>query len=307
MLDKFTYKNLRVERIGSGEEYKQTREKIRSETKHYPTGMLIVDIPSSEEENIDNYLNQIATNLWMILSFAHNHDVPICGWWYYKIENGKEIENGYRIGSIRMGKTGGGNCMNLYYGIDKFVQQAMPLIENDKFVENTNIKNAIGWYNESQNLSLIEANFTALWISLETLAHAYEKTNPGKPLLSKAEWKKIQERLKPFFDHIEVERSKSILYNLTSLREQKIMDKITLLLNDKKINLGQYTEEVKKYNEIRNTILHARPIDYSVKPNAIDYMSRLEKILEKIIFKMLDFYDNEMIHGAIKSEDLSVR
>jgi len=157
MLNGFTYENVKVERYGTFENYKKAREHIRKTNQHVHTGLATINIPIEMEEKAEDYANKILTNLWLLLSFAHKHDVPIQGLWYFDIENGKEIQKGYKISAMRTGKPGQGICWNLQYGLDKFIHKSMPLLEDENFVSETNIKHAIGWYNEAQNTSLLSA------------------------------------------------------------------------------------------------------------------------------------------------------
>lgn len=307
-LRSFTHNNVKIERYGTFDEYEKARDCIHKENQHAQTGILTINIPDEMEEKIEDYANSIITNLWLLLSLAHDHDVPIQGLWFFDVENGKEIEKGFKISAMRTGKPGKGICWNLHYGLDKFIQKTMPLLEDKTFVSKTNIKHAIGWYNEAQNTNIFEFRFTSLWIAMEGLANTYDRNNPGKPLLERREWKAMKKVLTTFLKHIGKQQIiSSILKRFKFLRERHIEDKICRLLNDKKYGLDQYCGELRRLNTIRNDILHARRVDLHSKPSPFDLEHRLKRLLQKIIFKTLDFYDNDMIYHSIKDENLDRR
>lgn len=307
ILRAFTYNNVKIERLGTFEDYEKAREQIRKTDQHVHTGLLTIDIPDEMDEKVEDYANSIITNLWMLLSFAHGHDVPIQGLWFFEVENGKEIQKGYKISAMRMGQPGKGICWHLQYGLDKFVQKAMPLLENETFVSETNIKHAIGWYNEAQNTNLFEFRFMSLWMAMEGLANTYDRRKPGKSFLTREEWRKMKALLVDFLRQVGRKQDAfTVFQRLKFLRERHIEEKICRLL-DEKYGMRQYCDEIPRLNKMRNDILHARRINLHLKPSPFDLEHRLERLLEKIIFKTLDFYDTDMIYHSIKDENLDRR
>lgn len=302
----FTHENIKVERYGTFEKYKKTRDYIKGKRMHAQTGVLTIKVPAEMEDRAEEYAKPLTDDLWMLLSFAHGHDVPIQGFWFFDEKDGKEIPRGYSISGMRVGKPGGGSCWNLQYGVDKFIQQTMPLLENEAFVTRTNIRHVIGWYNEAQNTNLVEYKFMSLWMGLEGMANVYDRINPGAPILTVAEWTRMRAVLHDFLVDLDKEEfASNLLQRFQFLRDRHISDKISRLLAE--YGLDQYSNEVRSLNQMRNDILHGHRLHIRSKPSPFDLEHRLKRLTEKLILKALDFYDNNMIYHSIKNENLDSR
>jgi len=80
------------------------------------------------------------------------------------------------------------------------------------------------------------------------------------------------------------------------------------MFNDPTYDLDDYNQEISFiYDNMRVPLFHGRKIDWNAAYDPSEKMYRLKRILEKLIFKTLNFYDNDMIYYAIKEEDLSAR
>lgn len=308
--DQIICANVKFNRIGTRKEYKEIRSKITKERRHYQTGLMTIEIPAhiNTIEEAKKYAMDLIDKFDLVLSFAHKHDVPIHELLIYEVEKGKEIKRSREIHSIRMGKAGA-ICHNLHYGLEKFLNSAIPLLNDANFVSDTNIRNAMLWYNYSQDFNLIDIRFQCLWLALELMSNTYYERNPKDLVLNRTEWKTFKVRCKKFLKDIGKEKVfNDLLANISFLRQGTIKERIYYLLKDDKYKMERYYPEVQFiYDNMRVPIFHGKGIDWNAAFNPFEKVYKLERLLEKLIFKTLSFYDNDMIHYRIKDDDLSKR
>jgi len=306
--DKISWNNVRFERIGAWEEYKKIRKRIESERIHLQTGWLIIDIPK-EIKNVDKvkeYSLNLIDKLHLLISFAHGHDVPIHELLIYEVSDGRETLKAHEISSIWTGKPGA-SSLNVYpHGLDRFLNSAMPLISNEDFVSKTNVTLAILYYNLAVSVSLLEIKFTTLWLGLEAMANAFYESNPKDLILTRDEWNDLKTQCRDYLTRIgKRDVYSKLLQNLQFLRSGTIKERIRYMLKDAKYQMQQYFPEVEiMYDNVRVPLFHGRRVDWTAN---FDKVYKLKRLMEKIIFKTLDFYDNDMIYYAIKEDDLSKR
>jgi len=263
--------NVCFERAGTWREYKEIREKIRKDHVHYQTGWLTIDVPNDFEtiDKAKEYANDLIDKLHLLLFFAHGHDVPIHELIIYEVTNDHEVLKNHEVGSIWTGKPGA-SSLNVYsHGLSAFLEKALPLINNGDFVSKTNIVLAMRYYNLAISINFVEIMFMLLWPGLEAMANAFYRNNPPS-----SEIKGIKEKIK-------------------------------YMLADPKYQMQQYGPDVERmYEKIRVRLFHGGSVDWTTY--AYDVF-RLKRLMEKVIFKTFNFYDNDLIHYAIKKDDLLAR
>ncbi|MBA7653337.1 hypothetical protein ES703_61185 [subsurface metagenome] len=302
------------------ENYREIERKIRKEKRHYQTGVVTVEIP--KEKRVPNLAIEYAVSLLdkysVLLRFAHNHDVFFDEFDYCskciraRADKYPKPEEGYvweqkELFGRRVGKATGLGANIHPRGIQEFFSTAMPKIQDEKFIEETGIYWALLWYNEAIafDLNVVEIRFPALWIALEILANSYTKTNPRDFIITEEKWRELKERFSETCRELNIPRDKmSKLQNaLGYARSGWIVDKVNYLLQA--YGFSQYTPEIPPLSRMRNDILHGRRLNYKSKPSPIDRMRKLERLLVKLILKILDFYDRtDLIPASILEDDL---
>ena len=301
--------------------HRDNERKIRKEKKHYQTGTAIVKIP--EEITAPNLAMEYAIELLakysVLLKFAHNHDVFFDKFVYHnqvrcRIDKYLEPEENYiweqtEPFGLRVGRATDG--ANIYpQGMQEFISTAMPKIQDEKFIGETGIYRALLWYNEAVafGLKVVEIRFPTLWIALEILANSYTKTNPKDFILTESEWVELKKRFDEIYEELKIKKRKRdrLRSILGSAESGPIVDKVYYLLEE--YGFSQYNSEIPRFNKMRNAILHGRRLNYKSKPSPIDLVRRLERLLVKLILKILNFYDGTgLIHTSIPKDDLLAR
>ena len=86
---------------------------------------------------------------------------------------------------------------------------------------------------------------------------------------------------------------------------EKALPLIKYMLADPKYQMQQYGPDVERmYEKIRVRLFHGGSVDWTTYAHDA---FRLKRLMEKVIFKTLNFYDNDLIHYAIKEDDLLAR
>lgn len=305
--DVVKYDNIIIERIGGSNDYTKIREKIQDERKHYQTGVITIVVPEViTVPNVQKYSLELLENLHTLLSFAHGHDVPIQEFMLYEVTDSKEILLQHEIRPVWTGEAGA-SSFNVLFGFDKFLETTMPLLSDPDFVSKTNVTLAILYYNHARNMGVMDVNFLLLWLSLETIVNAYYANNKKDLLLTKEEWDSLKDNCKKYLVTIGKEDVYSkLLQKIAFLRGGTIKEKINYVLNEPTYQLGKYSSEVATiYDQMRVPLVHGQRIDWM--SNSFENIYRLRRLLEKVLFKTIGFYDNKMVHPAIKEDDLSAR
>jgi len=303
---KFMYENIKIERIEDHDEYRRRLEIIKENKVSQNTGMITIEIPKEIEslDQAEEYSKKKLDNLWILLSFAHEHQVFWHGLEIVEVD-GEEIVKRSTYTAIWTGKAGYFCAHMLSPYLEEFLKSAMPLLENEEFISRTNIRHALLLYNLAQNFTFIEIRFQLFWMALEGMANVYTRIEPIEPPLTKDEWNGFKKVLEDYLDKIgKKEALSEVIRHFSFIREPVARDKINHLLRHH--NLSQYSNEIGPFLNIRRALFHGRSVD--IPPHDFSIAVRkLEGLLEKILFKFLNFYENEMIHPSIKSEDLLAR
>jgi hypothetical protein len=301
--------NFRIERFGSSSEYHEIRKKISTEKRHYQTGELTIDIPRTIEtiEEAKEYSLNLISKLRLLLSFSHGHDVPIHELMFYRVKDNQQEQIGHERHAMWFGTPGSSSFHVLPGDLNQFLQIAMPLLNDETYVSKTGIKTALNYYNAAlTNPIFMEIRFTLFWLSLEAMANAYYENNTRDEIITRAEWKNLKKECELYLMKIgKVEVYEKFLAKISLLRRGTIKEKIDALLSNRKYQMQQYSSEIRTmYDEMRVPFFHGQVIDWAIYSGKIP---RLERVLEKLIFKTLDFYENKPINNVIKDDDLSAR
>jgi hypothetical protein len=303
-----SYDNIRIERIGTWEEYKETRDRISRERNHYQTGLLIIETPG-DVTTIDQareYCLKLITKLQLLLPFSHGHDVPIHELIFYEVSAGQEVWKGHEISAIWTGKPGAYSFNILPMGLNQFLSTAMPLLSDDEFVSRTSIIEALTHYNLAMNIGFLEIKFAILWLGLEAMANSFYENNQEDLILTRDEWNELKNRCRQYLTEIGKEEVYSnLLEKISFLRKGTIKERIDHMLRGRNYQMQQYSSEVAyMYDHMRVPFFHGGHIDWNANGEKV---YRLKRLMEKMILKTLNFYDNNMVHDAIKDNDLSKR
>jgi hypothetical protein len=305
-LDKVSWNNVSIDRIGSHDEYKETRDRIAKEKKHYQTGLLTIDIPP-EKTTIDEaraYSEAVISKLHLLLAFSHGYDIPISGFSFYEVNAGRETLIAQESSIIWIGRVGTSSINIMSYGLDRICKVAMPLVSDDSFNEKTCISLALTYYNAARNNNFLDTKFIVLWLGLEAMANSFSNDNPADLVLTREEWSNIKKRCEEYLTSIGKKNVyDNLLKDISFLRNGTIKEKISYMLNHTSYQMSQYSDEIESmYNNIRVPLFHGRQIDWKAHQNKV---FRLKRVMEKLILKTLGFYDNDFVHYSIKDEDLS--
>jgi len=304
----FAHENVEFRPI---EGYREIREQIRTEKVHLQTGVATVRIPNhiTNSEEAIQYAISLLGKYATLLRFALNHDVVFGECVCYELVGGERKQRQKTFLSLRVGKATGG--ANIYpWGLKEFISIVMPLIQDEKFINETGIYQTLLWYNEAVVFgpNVIEIRFPTLWIALEILANSHAKTNPKVFVLTENEWRELMEQFSEILEKLKISGGKAnkLLGAMGNIKSGPIVDKINYFLEE--CGFPQYCSEIPGLNKLRNDILHGRHLNYNSKPSPIDQMQKLERLLTKLILKVLNFYDRaDLIHISIPKDELLAR
>jgi hypothetical protein len=293
------------------ENHYDIERRIEQERKHYQTGVAKVTLPTQLGCNkAIKRAREILSDYSMLLSFAHGHHVFFHEYSCYEVENEVRKSRGRTIHAKWLGKPVGGPNM-LSPGFEAFLRNSIPLVHDKTLVEKTGIARAIQWYNEAMSLDVLEVKFPALWIGLETLASAHARSQKREPLLSADEMEMLRDKfhdLVKFDLKIEPPERRDKLYrNLEGLQREPIKEKVSYILQQ--YGFEQYKSEIEISYDLRNDLVHGMSLDSIVErfKNPFEIERKLERILEKLILSILNFYENEFVHSAIQRDNLLAR
>jgi hypothetical protein len=121
-LNKVSWNNVTIEKVGLQGEYKSIRDSITKEGKHYQTGFLTIEVPPEKKtiEEAKVYSEGIISKLHVILAFAHGYDIPISGLKFYEVNAEGEELIGQENSIIWVGRTGANSSNVMSGGLDPF-------------------------------------------------------------------------------------------------------------------------------------------------------------------------------------------
>lgn len=285
-------------------------EKGQKENVHYQTGLVKIRIPEEITDPIKaiEYSEKLMEDYSRLLSFALGHDVFFHEFTCNKITHSKTEQETKRLSSISIGVVRGIGGTIHPLSVAKFLEEAIPIIRSKDTVDKTGILRAINLFNAAINSKYMETKYFLLWSSLEILANAHAKVDDSDYIFSEKEWKEldVENEFKDFVKDIlkisDPSKRGRLYGKVRSLRRTSISDSISKLLENH--GLGQYKSETDKLREIRNDLVHGNNISYTELPYAC---RKLTKLLGKLILKILNFYEDALVHSSIKRDNLLAR
>jgi hypothetical protein len=308
MADKITYKNIEFQRLSPWDQFEENRKRIGREQAHYQTGTLKFSL-ASEVKTVNaarDSWRELVNRLHLLLPFAHGHDVPIHEMMIYETNAQVETLIAHETESMGFGKAGASSTNVYSHGLEAFLNTTMPLICDEDFNGKTNAPLALMYYNGARGNSFLEIKSIMLWMGLEAMANTFYDGNPDELRVSKRDWKAIRNFCRDYLTMTGNQATYSNLLNdISFLRQGKTKDRIDHMLTSDSYRMREYVTEVHDiYDNIRNPLLHGRIVDWRANTQRV---FKLQRLMEKILFKTLNFYDNDLIHYSIKDADLSAR
>ena len=188
----FTYDN--IEFIPY-EDYTERYEKIKNEKIHYPTGKAKISLSAYACNEAINKAMSIYSKYERLLTFAQGHYVFSRYYECYEVENGNRHKNGGLLSSVVGVNTPPGVSIIRPAGIGEFIKTAIPLINNEEYVEKTGIDSAITWFivGNPWHIETVSLMFPIKWMVLEMLANAHAKSKGKEFIISDDDKSKIVE------------------------------------------------------------------------------------------------------------------
>ena len=286
--------NVRIVRV---EEFHEVKERIRKEGRLYKTAEILVDASgATRPEDAVAYADKELQDYSTLISFSQGHDVPI---------GDLSCE---RVIRPLMGRTGRpeGAIIIDSSGLSDFLTTALPLVRDTGYSSRTGIVRAIHFYNAAVNLeyAVVEMQQPLYFAGLEILANAHYSVKPKSFVLDEQTWDSFQVDLGKMFDQKPIYLpAKNRVFGSVGFARASISDKIENLASS--LGLPDYTAEIAAIVKMRNDILHGRTISTNYEENQItDTLLKSRRLLEKMILKLLDFYDRDHVHGAFSADDL---
>ena len=274
------------------------------QNRHYPTGLVTVtwlDFEETLREAIDKTV-EVLRDHSMLLSFAHGHHVPFgpdmhC----YEVNGANRQDVATERIMTRFGKPGIEPITLLRSGIEPFLRHCIPLFRDTEFVNRTQIKRGIMWYNDVECIEdpVFETHYSFLWTALEILAGAYATETNNLKLESADRISEIRQSFEQALRYLDVRQPKAWVAKITDWTS--ILNRSRKLLN--KYSLDKYAEYLSDLYGLRNQIVHGSPVEITQADHKRRF--RLCRIIEKLTLKILGFYDRkDCIRSAIMNEDL---
>ncbi|KXB02188.1 hypothetical protein AKJ43_02265 [candidate division MSBL1 archaeon SCGC-AAA261D19] len=277
---------------------------------HVETGKATVSIPE-EAKNPDeaiNYSKDLLKYYETLLIFSHCHDVFFRNYKCYESKNGSRNLRKEKNFAIVMRKPPISGPIIYPLGIKEFIRKSIPQIRDDKFAEETRIIQALDWFNEALTSypAPVEIKFSNLFFSLEILANTYAKTAELGDFLTEYEYEVIEGVIEELIKNKKIDPSKrDILFGkLGNVKRKPIRNKISELLNH--YDLEGYEGEIKKFRDLRVEIVHGKEKNTDLNKKE-ELRKKLQRLLQKLILSIFDYYDSENVYRAIKDQNLLAR
>jgi len=139
---------------------------------------------------------------------------------------------------------------------------------------------------------------------LEILADYFSKENPIKPKLSQDIYPRFKEELKNLYKKLGIPEWENLHSDICNkIQRITIKEKITALLSAYDLQL--YENVAHDFVDLRNKIFHEGKGDIVEEYGGwATILKRIEKLLVKLVLKILKCYDMDEVHSSIKKDDL---
>lgn len=300
------YENITLKPI---ENHREAVKKAKNERKHYKTCIAEVEVNDVEDCNSAIKESQeILDKLPFYLAFAFNHDVFFQNFKRYIVETGSTDFVSSSSRSMYVGKMRVGYNISPD-GFQNFIDRGFSNFLSEDFNKRTDVRRAILWYNVGRDFAYApaEITFASHFIVLEILAGCFANKNPIKPRLSEDISSKFKRKLKDLYQELGITEWENLHSDICSeIQRINIKEKITALL--KYYDLYQYERVAHNFVDLRNKIFHEGQGDIIENYGGwAIVLKQIERLLVKLILKILDCYDMDELHSSIKKDDLLAR
>ncbi len=299
-----TYRNIRLIPLGDHWDIIRTAKRERM---HYKTCIAEVNIDGENSKDALDKCQKILNELSFYLAFAFSQQDFFQNFNCYKNEDGtKKLVNYVRFGSMYVGRMIGG--ANIYSGgIQRFIDNGFSNFLSVDFNERTGLRTAILWYNLGLDYNMQEVRFASHFVALEVLASCFAGRNPIEPRLSDVVYSKLKIKLKDIYQELGITEWEDIHASICNeVRRVSIKEKISALLISE--GLGQYENVAHDFVYLRNKIFHEGSAEVAEEYGGWStVLSQIERLLVKIILKIINCYDMDEIHTSIRNDDLLSR
>jgi len=300
------YKNITLKPT---ENHRDMFKKAKNERKHYKT--CIAELEVNDVEDCNSAIKESQKNLDELsfyLAFAFNHDVCFQNFKCYTVENGSKdlVCSTYR--SMYVGKMRVGHNISPD-GIQNFIDCGFSKFLDEDFNKRTGVRRAILWYNVGRDFAYApaEITFASHFIALEILADYFAIKNPIKSRLSEDTYSEFKRKLKELYQELNITEWENIHSDICNeIQRITIKEKITALLIA--YDLQPYKNIAHDFVDMRNKIFHEGKGDIVEEYGGwATILKQIERLLVKLILKILDCYDIDQLHSSIKKDDLLAR
>ena len=301
------YKNITLKPT---ENHRDMFKKAKNERKHYKT--CIAEVEVNDVEDCNSAIKGSQKNLDELsfyLAFAFNHDVFFKNFKCYKVESGSKyfvtycFRSSMYVGKMRVGYRRYNISPD---GIQNFIDCGFSNFLNEDFNKRTGIRRAILWYNAGRDFAYAPAEITfgSYFIALEILADYFSKENPIKPKLSQDIYSRFKEELKNLYKKLGIPEWGNLHSDICNkIQRITIKEKITALLSAYDLQL--YENVAHDFVDLRNKIFHEGKGDVVEEYGGwATILKQIEKLLVKLVLKILKCYDMDEVHSSIKKDDL---
>ena len=288
------------------ENHRDMIKKAKNERKHYKT--CIAEVEVNEVEDCNSAIKKsekILDELSFYLAFAFNHDVFFQNFKCYKVKSGsKDFVRSY-FRSMHVGKMGVRYNISPD-GIQNFIDCGFSKFLNGDFNKRSGVLRSILWYNVGRDFAYApaEITFASHFIALEILAGYFSNENPIKPKLSQDIYPTFKKNLIDLYQELGITEWKNIHSAICEeIQRTNVKQKIDALLRD--YDLYQYGTVAHNFVDLRNKIFHEGRGDTAEEYGEwANVLKHIERLLVKLILKILDCYDMDEVHSSIKKDDL---
>lgn len=271
-------------------------------------GLASVDVEATDSSAAVRAAVDILFDYHVLLSWGHGRYVGFWPYDCYTLIDGVEKLQGQVSMSQRTGDPDGiGVIFGFGRSVEEFLKIAHPLIIDSNFNEKTRVKDALEFQLESEVMAetFAEAKFILSWTALEILGTAHARTNNYPDLLNEDEYSRMRKGFDEMMRSMSIEpeeRRKRLASFVEQAKQEPIRQVISRFLSD--LRIGPYEKELRDFYRLRNDVVHGNPLTSYTGAVRVESLLKLQRLVDKVLLKVLGLYDKQFIHGAYIRDDL---
>ncbi len=280
---------------------RQIQEGIRHTEDSIQTGELCISTTAQGVESAFNEASVVADRLVSLVSLGEGRRIHVYGQRCYDDTTSTEDPIETRFRAVRRVILTPPNRVVVPWGMDSFLHQTYPMMNDSVFLQNTKMDLALDFLNEGISERVLELRHMVVFFSLEVLTNAHVSDDR---ILSRAEWQTAKAALREALGgeySFGEEKLERVICSLGSCNRLSISEKASRLLDD--LGLRQHSEIVSLANSMRNDIAHGRGVAArygGINPLALTRM--LSTLLIRVVLSKFRFDLNENIFTPIVTE-----